>query len=231
LPLSSFSKKPFLESALTIFANALIWVGVWGELFFEKRAREAGDGFVAEANARASKANEKAEKERLDRIKIEQEILKQLRPRDLSRQQFDDLVSALEGKINKPLSVHTLADHEASSFGFAIRDALIKAGVKKEWRPTAEENRFPVPGLVTNSTGLTLYVSNAHEDHEAREFVQTVSNACVKAGVPMGVSMPINSLPGVPSPSLFISKRWPPFTWFPEYLAPVELARPPWEPK
>ena len=48
--------KSALEIVLTIVANALIFAGVWGELWFEKRAKAAGDGLVAEANARAAEA-------------------------------------------------------------------------------------------------------------------------------------------------------------------------------
>jgi hypothetical protein len=48
--------KPWLEGALAIAANGLIAAGVWGELFFERRAKEAGDRMVAEANARAAEA-------------------------------------------------------------------------------------------------------------------------------------------------------------------------------
>jgi hypothetical protein len=44
--------KPPLEGTLTIVSNLLIVLGVWGELIFAKRAKEAGDGIVAEANAR-----------------------------------------------------------------------------------------------------------------------------------------------------------------------------------
>jgi hypothetical protein len=47
-------KKELLDGALTIVANALIAAGVWGELWFARRAKEAGDGIVAEAKARAA---------------------------------------------------------------------------------------------------------------------------------------------------------------------------------
>jgi hypothetical protein len=50
-------KRPFLEAAFTIAATTLILVGVSGEIIFEKRARAAGDGIVAEANARTAEAH------------------------------------------------------------------------------------------------------------------------------------------------------------------------------
>jgi hypothetical protein len=49
-------QKPFLESAIAVFANVLIVAGVWGEILFSRRAKEAGDGIVAQANARAAMA-------------------------------------------------------------------------------------------------------------------------------------------------------------------------------
>ncbi len=51
--------KSYLEITLNIGANLLIIAGVWGELLFSRRAKEAGDGIVAEANANAAKAQER----------------------------------------------------------------------------------------------------------------------------------------------------------------------------
>jgi len=48
--------KPLCEALLTIGSTSLILLGVWGEIFFERRARAAGDGIVAEAKARAAEA-------------------------------------------------------------------------------------------------------------------------------------------------------------------------------
>ena len=55
-------RKPFLEGVLTIVSNVLIVAGVWGERILEKRAKRAGDGIVAEANARAFEAQAALEK-------------------------------------------------------------------------------------------------------------------------------------------------------------------------
>jgi hypothetical protein len=69
--------KPKLEGAFTIGSAALIWIGVWGELHFEKRAKIAGDGIVAEANksareaeARAAEANQKRKKQTAKRRRL-----------------------------------------------------------------------------------------------------------------------------------------------------------------
>ena len=39
-------EKRWFEGSLTIIANALIAIGVWGEIVFERRAKEAGDGIA-----------------------------------------------------------------------------------------------------------------------------------------------------------------------------------------
>ena len=63
-------QKPLLEAILTTSATALIACGVWGELWFAKRAKEAGDGMVAEANARAAEANQKAQEAILELARL-----------------------------------------------------------------------------------------------------------------------------------------------------------------
>jgi hypothetical protein len=52
--------KPPLEGALTIVANVLIAAGVWGELIFSHRAKEASDGIVALAKLSAAEAHKRA---------------------------------------------------------------------------------------------------------------------------------------------------------------------------
>lgn len=54
--------KPWLETALTIVANTLIIVGVGGELWFTKRAREADDSRVAQAETALANAIDRASK-------------------------------------------------------------------------------------------------------------------------------------------------------------------------
>lgn len=60
-------QRPFWEALLSVSASAAIAMGVWGEIVFEGRAREAGDGIVAEANARALEAQLALEKYRAHR--------------------------------------------------------------------------------------------------------------------------------------------------------------------
>jgi hypothetical protein len=58
------------EASLTIISDCLIVIGVWGEIVLGRRARLAGDGIVALANARAAEADQKAEEARLELIRL-----------------------------------------------------------------------------------------------------------------------------------------------------------------
>ena len=61
--------RPWPEWMLTVLANSFIMIGVYGELWFAKRAREADDSRVAEANARAAEANQKAAEVTLELVR------------------------------------------------------------------------------------------------------------------------------------------------------------------
>ena len=67
--------RPWSEACFTILSTLLIFLGVWGELRYSKRAKEAGDRIVADAEARAAEALAKAEEERTRREAIEAEVL------------------------------------------------------------------------------------------------------------------------------------------------------------
>jgi hypothetical protein len=102
-------QRPFLwEGALAVVANLLIALGVWGELWFARRAREAGDAIVAEAKARAATANERTaeleltlENERLARVRIERELA----PRYLSAEQYERITEKIRPFAGTPFSL------------------------------------------------------------------------------------------------------------------------------
>src|ERR1700757_4039772 len=56
------SDKSSWRTVLDIIGDILIIAGVWGELWFAKRAREADDGRVAEAERAVAAATERAAK-------------------------------------------------------------------------------------------------------------------------------------------------------------------------
>jgi hypothetical protein len=81
------------EGSLAIISDCLIVGGVWSEIILGKRAREAGDGIVALANARAAEADQKAEEARLELIRL-------TTPRSLSFEQqrrIADKMRAFDG--------------------------------------------------------------------------------------------------------------------------------------
>jgi hypothetical protein len=140
-------KKPPLEAVLTISATALIWLGVWGELRYEKRAREAGDGIVAEAKAEAAKANERTAEAVLETARavrsnaiavntgfVTSELLAfsyKLRNReDLSDSaRVFLLVSKFEPFAGTQCDAFITSDDiKAETFLSSLRNALIKAG-------------------------------------------------------------------------------------------------------
>lgn len=103
-----FLGKSWLENLVTISANALIAIGVWAELYFERIARIAGDGIVAEANARAAEAQLK---------------LAKLQNRVGTRQiEHDKFLAALSGKA-KPSRV-MISFSEAAGDGWWVAHQL-----------------------------------------------------------------------------------------------------------
>jgi hypothetical protein len=69
-----FIAKPWLEWASTLISDAMIVIGVWGEIHFGRKARVAGDAAQAEANARAEEAIRATETEKRERIALEVQI-------------------------------------------------------------------------------------------------------------------------------------------------------------
>jgi hypothetical protein len=108
--------KTWPENGLTIAANSLIAIGVWGELWFAKRARDADDSRVAEANERAAKAD-------LARVELEAKLA----PRSLTKEQYE-ILQKLGGKT---LAVNIAAEDDLESHWFAIQIASVlqKIGV------------------------------------------------------------------------------------------------------
>ena len=96
------------ESAVEVwapsFATALVTLGVAAEILFARKARAKSEVLhrrsqekVAEAEARAAEAIQKAEEERHARVKLEAKIA----PRQLSSEQIAVLSQELKGKIPK----------------------------------------------------------------------------------------------------------------------------------
>lgn len=128
--------KPSFQAAIP---DALILIGVAGEVLSGSRLRIASEALgrfaeqrIAEANLRAAEANEKAENERLARAQLEAKFA----ARRLSPEQTEQLVQVLsqfaaDAKARPTASVTTLfpqATLEATMFAGDIASAFTKAG-------------------------------------------------------------------------------------------------------
>jgi hypothetical protein len=115
--------QSFLKATLTIIANVLIMAGVWGELWFLKRARTADDSRVAQAEIAVAEA--KARASEADRARAELEV--QLRPRTLTEEQID-MIEGLRGKL-AAVAIARETDAESHWFAQQIAMAFSAAGI------------------------------------------------------------------------------------------------------
>lgn len=124
--------RSWLEGALTIAADALIAIGVWGEIHFEKIAREAGDGIVAEANARASEAEARAAESIAAASKASLELEKlraKVGPRVIDRDKFLEAISA-KPKASRVFIMYSQAAPDGWFVASQLKAFLTDAG----WR-------------------------------------------------------------------------------------------------
>ena len=109
--------------------DSLIAIGVWGELRFAKRAREADDGRVAEANKLAAEANERAAEAQLH---LEQ-LRKEAGPRVIDRVTFLD---ALKGKSAPEVVKITYSKAAGDGWAVAFQiNALLREAGWTVWPP------------------------------------------------------------------------------------------------
>jgi hypothetical protein len=125
------SYNSFCERWGSVLADALVTIGVAGEILFsrmafrrDKELKRRSDEKVAESNERAATALQRAEEERHARIKLESQLL----PRELTQEQFTAL-QALKGKY-EAINVAYETDIETGHFANAICSALMAAGIR-----------------------------------------------------------------------------------------------------
>jgi hypothetical protein len=159
-------EKSLLESSLTIASTTLILVGVWGEIFFERRAKEAGDGIVAEANARAANAEWETE-----RLKI------QFAGRRILPDQNRQIAESIRNKsaIFNVLIEFQAGDPEAYTYGIDLVNVFRDSGVEQVrfcgnsyisgmvfglWLSTAPEIDGSLIALAFTSSGVPIKVAD-----------------------------------------------------------------------
>lgn len=169
------SDKSSWRMVLAITGDILIIAGVWGELWFAKRAREADDGRVAEAERAVAAANERAaklEKEAADARERTAEIERVTAWRTISEEQHHNIVDAIRGKSNPPLDIlieWERGDSEAYMYAWQIAKLLEDA--------RGEKIRGS-PNSYLNWQGFGVY---AHADPTID--LPAIINAFTRAGV------------------------------------------------
>jgi hypothetical protein len=186
-------EKSLFEKASAVVSDILIVAGVWGEIHFAKRARIAGDGLQAEANARVAEAYQKAETERTARVALEAKIA----PRRLPMEDAAALAQELRGKI-PPLYIRSLGGSEARQYAQDFFNALFPMGLVEFDDPNVGTTRRAPDSLVrlTNlgfvtseetqwRVGVEVYlppVGNTVFALDADPLVQALRKANVQVG-------------------------------------------------
>jgi hypothetical protein len=184
---AAFVSDETWRKGLTILANSLIALGVWGELWFAKRAREADDSRVAEAERAVAEANARvAEAE----LRLE-ELRKSAGPWDINREIFN---KELEGQLKSRVQIWYLPDI-SDGFWFASRlsGALIGAGwdlvepptPMPETPPDPDEpfSRFVPRTMVAGAqpSGVTVIADGAPQNPEKNPSQQALMRAIALA--------------------------------------------------
>jgi hypothetical protein len=213
---------------------------------FQSEARvqiEDAQAKAAQAEARAAellKSNTELQIELQHEQSARSAMLVQLQPRDMTRDQMDQFVASIRGKVTE-LHVFTIPDPEAAVYGFTVLEALQRAGVAVSWYRLSS-SVIPVEGVA--STGMTIYEYPAtgeggagHALMEAFYPLAALSTPGRHLEVPCTSTMdhdatlPLAAKCRIPSPALFIALKPPAFLDFPDYLKTreMEALRPPWE--
>jgi hypothetical protein len=143
-------QKPALEGAVTIVSAALIAIGVWGELKFSHRAREAGDAIVAEAEARAAEATQKAQEAALQLATFRA-------PRSLNREQTERIAGKMKAFTGTQFAgARSPGNPEFESCLRDIEVALQMAGwTEIDWHVSTARSR--AAGLTAIGTDVSVW--------------------------------------------------------------------------
>jgi len=183
------AKSP-LEAGITIVANLLIILGVWGELRFERRAREAGDGIVAEATARAAEADARAATAESEAAKARLELAKFRAPRTLTAEQQQQLREKTKPFAGTPFDMAIQNETEPASLMQLIGGILQSAGWV--WQDWPEEGVIslrlsftgsPCAGMIA-ATGIEIHMAESRKA-EWGAAALALANTLVAAGIPV----------------------------------------------
>ena len=121
------------ETLAGMVAVLLIVGGVWGEVFFANRARLAGDRQLAEYQARAAEALQKAREAELELARLKA-------PRALTQEQRARIVGKLQQFSGTEYDITVSdVDPEILGFVFAVELVLSTSGwTELDWQGTGE---------------------------------------------------------------------------------------------
>ena len=191
------SDKSWIETAGGIFATLVIAAGVWFEIHFGHKASAASvrlqqisDEKIAEAEARAAEATQKAREaeERTERLRAIMEL--QQKPRDIgiSDEMF---LKALEGKPTA--SVELMYDPNVpDAYRLAIQIGILLGAAR--WQVDRNVKPIPTP-LGFRTHGITL-LGKTGPDSNSPGAIDALSDAIHKSKAEIGTnSGRDNSLP------------------------------------
>lgn len=172
----AFSKdKPRSETVLSFICGSVIAIGVFGEYRFGSKAAQGNaqlqgisDRKVADLNTEAWNAQEMAESERLERIKLEAIVA----PRSLSLEQQRLIVASLHRFSGHSVRLSSYGlDGEGAALGAQIISALRSAGI------VVEDSRASF--ISTGGFELGVHVRGPDAD---RDFISGLAGALSSIG-------------------------------------------------
>lgn len=219
--LAAFDANSWKMKIWAVLANALVVIGVYGEIHFSGKASKLEDELqreseerIAEANRIAAIANERVEELRNINLSLERQLLdleKNVRGREITEMQHDQIMSALEGLKVPDLVTYVAADPEARQYGFALIRLLQEIGMSgkveflKNTPPMQMGVMYCGTGTPEDSTLLKILMAAG---------IVTVGTAASKGALGQDNNGDDIVLPYCPPGSIFVGVRQPLQQWW-----------------
>lgn len=178
------------------FADSLVALGVYGEIYFGRKSAEAHEILQRQSDENIAELNLRTEELR----KINLELQKSVRGREITDQQRDRVVDAVKGKPIPELITFIARDPEARMYGLSIIDLLQEIGMKG--KAVLLEDPPPM------QTGV-MYCGKGTEEDVLRSRI-LMDAGIVTLGNPSGKwGNSGGTLPYCPPGSVFVGQRPP----------------------
>jgi hypothetical protein len=168
--------KPWIDWLSTLLSDAVIVIGVWGEIHFGRLARIAGDVAQAAANARAEEANQKASEADARATEAALELARLKARRGLSEEQIESMFTQLAPFAKHPVTVCASPRmFESEWFADQLAKVLRNSGV--------DANRTDHWATVTIGAKKGVIANFGSESERGRRFATAVCDALNERGV------------------------------------------------